>query len=93
MEAMMDYRNHTFDDGAEVVLDDNSFAGCHFKNCVLVYSGGLPPDLRNNQFSTDIQFVFRGAAENTVYFLKAMAAPKSGLQSIIQNTFPALVGH
>ena len=88
----MDYRNHTFDDGAKVVLDDNSFVGCHFKNCVLVYSGGKPPILESNEFS-GFRFDFRGAAENTVIFLQAMAAPRSGLQSVIQNTFPALIGH
>jgi hypothetical protein len=36
---------------------------------------------------------FEGTAGNTIAFLKAMAAPSSGLQRVIRDTFRALSAH
>ncbi len=75
-----------------VKLDGNEFIDCTFENCTLVYSGGLPPLITRCDFKS-FTFEFRGHAANTVAFLQAMASPKSGFQSVIRKTFPALHAH
>ena len=88
---MTDYTGHTFQ-GGRVALDGNSFKGCTFDGCELVYSGGIPPALSGCSFS-NFNMRFEGAAANTIAFLKAMAAPSSGLQRVIRDTFRALSAH
>ena len=88
---MTDYTNRTFQ-GGRVALDGNNFKGCTFANCELVYSGGIPPALSGCHF-TNFNMRFEGAAGNTVGFLKAMAAPSSGLQRVIRDTFRPLSAH
>lgn len=86
----MKHTNKTFT--GDVTLDDGEFINCTFDGSILIYSGGKPPTIDGCSFE-NVRFEFRGCAENTVAFLKAMAAPNSGLQSIIRDTFPALGAH
>ncbi len=88
---MAEYRNSKFSTG-EVSLDDNKFFDCTFDGCVLFYEGGQIPSLVACNL-VNFKFEFRGPADNTVAFLKAMASPDSGLQSVIRDTFPALSAH
>ena len=86
----MKYTNNTFTE--TVTLDGNEFDICIFDGCSLVYRGGPPPILNDCQFA-GTRFQFEGAAANTVAFVQAMAAPGSGLQSVVRDTFPALGAH
>ncbi len=76
----------------EVELDGNEFDNITFSAALLIYRGGTPPSLNGCNF-TDFKFQFQGAAANTVAFLKAMAAPNSGLQSVVRDTLPGLTAH
>ena len=75
--------------GSTQDLDGHTFKNTQFKNCKLVYAGGLPPSFEGCEF-IDSQFVFDGAAGNTLMFLQAMASPKSGVQQVIRAIFPHL---
>lgn len=86
----MKYENETFTN--EVELDGNEFIGCVFENCTVVYSGGKQPLITRCSFN-NFTFEFRGCADNTVTFLRSMASPSSGLQSIVRETFPGLSAH
>jgi hypothetical protein len=88
---MTDYTGHTFQ-GGRVALDGNSFKGCTFDSCELVFSGGIPPALSGCSFR-NTSMRFEGTAGNTIAFLKAMATPSSGLQRVIRDTFRALSAH
>ena len=75
-----------------VHLDGEEFENCTFTDCVLVYSGGPLPKLSGCDLRK-FALKFDGPAERTVAFLKLMAAPGSGLQKIVVDTFPALRGN
>ena len=86
----MTYRNETLT--GEVELDGKEFDNCTFSGASLIYRGGQPPTL-NECDLTDFTFEFRGAAANTVALLRAMAAPNSGFQSVVRDTFAGLAMH
>ena len=86
----MEHRDDTFT--GEVELDGDEFYNCTFSGALLIYLGGPPPSLSGCSF-TDVKFEFRGAAANTVAFIQTMAAPNSGLQEVVRDTFPALTAH
>ena len=67
---MTEYTGHTFQ-GGRVALDGNSFKGCTFDSCELVFSGGIPPALSGCSFR-NTSMKFEGTAGNTIAFLKAM---------------------
>src|SRR5690349_5267635 len=75
---------------SSVNVDGKQFENCTFEDCKLVYSGGEPPSFVNCTFTANLDLVFDGAAGNTVQFLKVMASPKSGMQSLVAQIFPAL---
>lgn len=88
--AMNLYLNRTIK--GEVALDGNTFERCIFEECTLLYSGGVPPVLRSNEFRrTEIKFI--GSAANTVAFLQTMSRPGSGMQSIVRAALPALTAN
>jgi hypothetical protein len=78
--------------GASVELDNHEFRNCTFRDCKLVYAGGPPPTLDTCDFGNS-QFNFHGPAANTIAFLKAMTTPRSGMQLLVREIFPALYGH
>jgi hypothetical protein len=53
-------------------LDGQFLTDKKFVDCKIVYSGGTPPVLRNNDF-VHCQFEFEGAALNTLNFLRGFA--------------------
>ena len=69
-------------------LDGNEFDRCTFHDSTLVYSGGDPPTIMNCQFSNTCRWEFRGAAERTVGFMRAIyhGAGEGGRQ-LIEQTF------
>ncbi len=53
-------------------IDGKSFVRKHVKGCILVYSGGTPPIMRNSNFESNV-FRLEGAAKNTADFLAGLA--------------------
>ena len=84
----MRYKDKKF--GAGIVdLDGHEFVGCAFNGTTLRYSGGEPPCLDGCAFR-NVRFVMDGAASRTLALLKAMAAPGSGMQAVVRETFGAM---
>ena len=87
----MKYENTRFTN-TRITLDENEFFNCQFENCELLYNGATPPKLSNNSFN-NFKIVFSGPAANTIAFVKAMAAPDSGMQKIVKDIFPEIFQH
>lgn len=77
----MNVNENTFN-GITQQLDGTSFTKCKFIECTLVYNGGEPPNLIDNQF-TNCNWVFGGAAANTINFLTSLRA--GGGESIVDT--------
>ncbi len=56
-----------------IELDDSSFIDCVFEDCELIYSARGPVRLEQCSF-VDCKWSFRGAASDTVNFMKALIA-------------------
>jgi hypothetical protein len=69
-----------------VPLDGQEFVDCTFHDCTLIYSGGIPPSLKGCDLGNS-KLEFADAAKRTVEFLRAMASPTSGLQTVIRQLF------
>lgn len=72
-----------------VGLDNATFVRCRFRNAVLVYAGGPPPQIRECSFE-NVLFEFDGAAGRTLALLQALSAQKSGLRDIFKASFPKI---
>jgi hypothetical protein len=64
-------------------MDGNRFDKCIFRDALLVYSGGRPPILINNDFAR-CSFLFEGGAANTIRFLTAMR--RIGFRDLVDST-------
>ncbi len=71
--------------GKTVDLDGNSYEDCKFNNAKLTYSGGEPPELIRCDCS-GATIGFRGAAERTAMFMRAMAQDPA-LSGYIRHVF------
>jgi len=69
-----------------VALDGASFAGCEFRKCRLVYSGGEAPRFDGCKFD-HCDWRFEGPAALTLEHLKAMwgAGAKATVQAMIKE--------
>jgi hypothetical protein len=69
-----------------VELDGESFSGCEFDGCRLVYAGGAAPSFDNCRF-VECEWKFEGAAAETLACLKLMwnAGAKPTVQAIIKD--------
>jgi uncharacterized protein YjbI with pentapeptide repeats len=69
-----------------VVLEAESFSGCEFRDCRLIYAGGEPATLTNCKF-VNCDWRLEGAASNTLAHLKLMwsAGSKAEVQAIIKD--------
>jgi len=83
-------RNQTLK--GRIALDNTVFEDCRFLGAVLVYSGGVPPTLRDCLFDS-VTFEFDGAAGRTLGLLQAMSASSSGLRDLFRASFPKMFGH
>jgi hypothetical protein len=87
----MDYENKKFV-SQRVRIDGNSYRGCSFTGCELVFGAGAPVILVGNSF-TKCRFVFDEAAKLTLVFLaglypQATDLIEATLQSIRTGRFP-----
>jgi hypothetical protein len=71
----------TFRGGTEV-LDGNTYHGCEFRGCTLVYRGGAPPELVQCHFA-ECRWEFADAAGRTLAFLKALRGGGLGLAALV----------
>ena len=69
-----------------VALDGESFDGCEFRDCRLVYSGGEPPSFVNCRFD-GCDWRFEDAAANTLAHLKTVwsVGGKAAVQAMIKD--------
>jgi hypothetical protein len=73
--------------GKEIVdIDGAEFLECEFRGTTLRYSGGEVPRIIRCSFF-DMRFAVEGAAARTLALLKGMAAPGSGVQQVVRETF------
>lgn len=55
--------------GDVIELDYREYSNTDFENCKLIFKGGRPPNLQNVSV-TNCEFIFEGAAENTLLMLR-----------------------
>lgn len=72
-----------------VIVDDQHFDSCTFRDAQLVFMGGAPPILRNCQME-NTQLAFEGAAHNTLKHLRAMAAGSPDFRAALAALLPEL---
>jgi hypothetical protein len=69
-----------------VNLDGETFVGCEFRACRLVYSGGATPSFTDCRFD-DCEWKFEDAAARTLAHLKGVwaAGAKAPVQAMIKE--------
>jgi hypothetical protein len=69
-----------------VVLEGDTFTGCEFRDCRLIYTGGEPAILTDCKF-VDCDWRLEGAAAQTLAYLKLMwsAGGKTDVQALIKE--------
>ena len=71
----------------EVPLDANHYEGCKFESCTFVFAGTDRFGLSNNRISKDCNFLFTGAAENTVNGMQAIYSMGEWGRNTVRKTF------
>lgn len=78
--------------GGKVQLDNNSFTKCNFNNCIMEFGGVGAVELNDCSFN-NVQWVFTGAAQNTLNFLHGMYnGMGEGGKQIVEATFDNIRG-
>jgi hypothetical protein len=65
------YQNET------IVLDGKIFDSATFKNCRMIFRGGIPPIIKGCTFN-NAQFRFEDGARNTIDLLRLLASAGKG---------------
>lgn len=80
MQTSVSYNHQT------VYLDGESFSGCEFVACRMIYAGGEPPQMDRCKFES-CEWKFEGAAADTLALLKVMwgAGAKPAVQDMIKE--------
>ena len=82
----MDYRDRTFENES-ILLDGNTFSGCTFRNCRLVFKGMSPVSMMVNQME-GVHWVMEGPAAATIAFMTAIYhGAGEGGRELIEQTF------
>jgi len=85
----MNFQNQQFSE-VNVELDFNSFVGCTFSKCKLIYRGLSPVTLKDNNLN-DCTYKFDGPAAQAVAFLRDLYA--SGASQIVEHTLDYIRGN
>ena len=72
-----------------VIVDDQLFESCIFRDAQLVFTGGTPPAFINCGMQ-GVQLVFEGPAHNTVEYLRAMAVGAPEFRAALASLVPEL---
>ncbi len=81
----MNHIDQTFEND-RIELHGNSYHGCTFNNCQLVYDGDRSPTFKDNKF-VDTVFVFTGAAVRTLYLLGTIYQAGAGGHEVVDKFF------
>ena len=65
-----------------VILDYGDFRNIDFVECKIVYKGGQPPTLIENNFER-CAWYFEGEARNTLDFLRSLASSRGGAREFV----------
>jgi hypothetical protein len=88
----MEFRDKDFN-GEEVTLDDNTFTGCTFRNCTVIYRGSSKLHVSGNRFLENVKWKLDGPAAATVQFLAAVYnGMGEGGRDLVENTFKQIRG-
>jgi hypothetical protein len=82
---MAQYKNQTFKQQT-LVLDGNSFEGCEFQSCTLVFNGVSEVSLTGSQIK-DCRWSFDGPAARTLQFMQALYQSGGGGRDLMAETF------
>ncbi len=84
MPSNMTYSHET------VVLEAETFSGCEFRDCRLIYAGGEPATLTDCKF-VDCEWKLEESAARTLAHLKLMwsAGGKAPVQALIKDVTAA----
>ncbi|MFC5343993.1 hypothetical protein ACETK8_19385 [Brevundimonas staleyi] len=74
-----------------VIVDDQTFTDCQFKNAEVVYTGGTPPAYVRCGFEGS-RLVFEGPADSTLQYLRALAAAGPEFRAVVLSLIPELTG-
>ena len=73
--------------GVRVRIDNQTFEGCIFQNCIIEYAAEGPISLSGCSFN-ECQWVFVGSAQNTLNFMQVMYHGMGEFgQQMIEATF------
>jgi hypothetical protein len=83
----MEFRDQDFN-GQDITLDNNTFTGCTFRNCRVVFRATGPIALSANSFKENVKWVFDGPAATTIVFLTELyKSGGEGGRQLVENTF------
>jgi hypothetical protein len=83
----VEYRDQDFE-GKVVMLDGNTFTGCTFRNCKIVFGASASVMIGPNHFKENVDWTFVGAAAATLEFLSQFYNSTSeGGRELIERTF------
>lgn len=75
--------------GETIILDYKDYRDTDFIECVIVYRGGRPPTLLNNNF-TSCEWAFENEALNTVSFLHGLGRSSASAKEFVIQTLLGL---
>ena len=67
-----------------IILDYKSFVDVDFEKCTMVYKGGQPPTLVNNNLNECV-WHFEGDARNTLMFLRSLSADPGSREFVLEE--------
>lgn len=83
----MQFRDQDFT-GQDVALDGNTFTGCTFRDCRMIFRAESPVTLGANHFKENVKWVFDGPAMLTIDFLRGLYhGLGEGGRKLIEQTF------
>ena len=86
----MEYREEIFENET-VELDGNTFTGCTFRNCVLMFEATAPPNLAANHFHENVVFAFKGCATALPHLLTMLyQRGGEGGRKLVEDLFDAI---
>lgn len=89
---MARHHDRTFED-REVILDGDTFVGCSFHRCILVFQGTAPVEFGPCYLGDDVQWRLDGAALLTAQFLRMLyLTGDEGLKQTVDGLIEQLRG-
>ena len=74
----------------KIQLDGETFVGCTFESCELIFSGLMSATFVDCTFGENIKWEFDGPASHTIAFMTALY--RGGAAKLIENIFREIRG-